>query len=417
MVERRLLLAGAAVVVLGACSSKDSPAAPVVDADAGANADAGATDGEAGGYPADHGDLPMIVSAGGAVMKAPKLVPVFFANDAMQTELTDFVTRLGATDFWKANVAEYGVGAATAKAPIVLTEPPPLGIDDAGIEMWLSAKISSGVSGFATPEADTLFVLYYPADTTITTAGGATSCDGFGGYHKSVVANLKNVAYAVIPRCATLSGLTGIDVITAGTSHEVIEAALNPFPKAAPAYDSVDAPHIVWTVFGVESGDLCAPMTSSFYKPDGFDFTVQRSWSNQQAAAGHNPCAPQLPGEVYFNSSPVFPDNVTYSNSRGTTPTRGVRVAPFHSVTIDLLLFSDGPTSGPWTIGARDVNSLLSGTLPVLSFALDQKTGKNGDTRKLTITSTAAAPNGIAPFVVISTLGKQTSLWMGLVQN
>jgi hypothetical protein len=414
MFQRRLLLASAAAALVAACGSKDSAAPAPAVTDAGA--EAGTTDTDAGTYPASHPDLPQLVSAGGAVMKAPKLVPVFFPNDAMQAPLTDFVSRLGATDFWKANVAEYGVGAATSKAPIVLTEAAPLGIDDAAIATWLSGKVSSGVDGFAAPEEDTLFILYYPSDTSIT-AGGATSCDGFGGYHKSVAANLKNVAYAVIPRCASLSGLTGIDVVTAGTSHEAIEAALNPFPKAAPAYDSVDAQHIVWTAFGVESGDLCAPMTSSFYKPDGFDFTVQRSWSNQLAAAGHNPCAPQLPGEVYFNSAPVFPDNVTYSNSKGTTPTRGVHVAPFHSVTIDVELFSDGPTSGPWTLGARDVGSLLNGTLPVLSFSFDQKTGKNGDTRKLTINAIAAAPNGIAPFVVISTLGKQTSLWMGLVEN
>ena len=30
--------------------------------------------------------------------------------------------------------------------------------------------------------------------------------------------------------------------------------------------------------------------------------------SNKAAAAGHEPCVPALPGEVYFNSAPVLPD-------------------------------------------------------------------------------------------------------------
>ena len=39
---------------------------------------------------------------------------------------------------------------------------------------------------------------------------------------------------------------------------------------------------------------------------------VERSWSNAAARAGHDPCAPAAPGEVYFAAAGVLPDAVTF---------------------------------------------------------------------------------------------------------
>lgn len=417
---RQRVFVALSVVTFVACSDK-SKATP----DAGVLADSGpmpdTSIDAAFSYPAPFPAPPVAVDSGGPVLASPKIVPVYFSNDdaSVDATLVDFTTKIGSTTYWTA-LSEYGVGPATCGSSVALVEAAPSTIDDSAIQTWLAGKLDANDPAWPAADANTVYVLFYPATTTIT-IGGASSCSAFGGYHNSVQLDAshgsQNVAYAVLPRCATFGSLTGLDAGTAAASHELVEAATDPYPNVSPAYAQVDGPDLAWalTFGGGEIGDLCAQQTSSFTKfADLPSYTVQRFWSNTSAAAGHDPCVPSLPGEVYFQSAPVLPDMITFQG--GPSPLKGVRIPVGQSKVISLDLFSDAPTSGPWTVRALDFAQITGGT-PKLSFALDRTSGQNGDVLNLTITAMASSQYGLEPFVIESMLGSADSLWIGVVGN
>jgi hypothetical protein len=378
-------------------------------------------------YPAPHPAPPKVVSYGGPVLASPRLVPVFFSNDDANftAQLLDFDTKIGATNYWMANAKEYGVGAATATDAVNLAETAPGTIDDSAIQTWLEGKLNGDDPAWPAPDANTVYVLHYPAGTTITSQGAMgtdQSCVSFGGYHSNVTLDGNhggmNVAYAVIPRCSDFDGLTGVDAVTSAESHELLEAATDPYPMVDPAYASTDDAHIYWlfALGGGETGDMCAQDMASFTKFAELPYTVQRTWSNEAAQAGHDPCVPAIPGEVYFNSAPVLDDKVTLNIQGQTVSMKGVKIPVGSSKTIDLDLFSDGPTNGPWQVEVHDYAELL-GQAPKMDFALDRDQGQNGEKLHLTITVNKASTYHSQIFFVFSKLGDKTTTWVGLVGN
>ncbi len=438
---------GSVMVACGSTSDDAAPAptappeaGPVVDPpqdEAGVVVDAGVA------YPAAHSALPQVKTAGGPVLANPKAVPVFFPGFAFRTELVDFLPKMGKSAYWKAVGAEYGVGALTAATPIDITEAPNAVVTDAEIQAWLISRFDGTHPEFGTtPIAGAVYTLFYPATTTIylgnapapapdggveggVPEGGTkgpraqASCKSFGGYHQDVKVAGVDVAYAVIPQCATFGPLTGVDVVTGTPSHELIEAATDPFPISKPAYTTVDDDHISWTfALGAgEVGDMCAQYDSSFYKDSEIGYVVQRSWSNAAAKAGQEPCVPVPASELpYFNASPQLPDYV--SLAIGTT--KGVKVPVGMSKTIELDLFSSAAMSGPMTVS---ISSFGGGggmsTKPPVTFALDKTTGVNGEKIKVTVTSNAATVSrlGATTFVITSTVGTESHYWAGVVGN
>ncbi len=410
-------------------------------------------------YPAQKPvDPPQVATLGGPVMKTPKIVPVFFANDpdtATQAKVADFVKKVGQTAYWKAVTTEYGVGAATGTDPIMLTaaDNPPATLDDSVIETWLANKLNSNDPAWPAPDQDTIYAMFYPEATTITLGGGPPTGDGgapdagpggdagpavdagpsfgggveqsctyFGGYHQDIQLDANhgslNVAYAVVPRCPAFNGLSAQDGLTSAASHEFLEAATDPFPVVEPAYAQVDDAHFYWSSFlgGGEIGDMCAQFTPSFTKfAEMPDYEVQRCWSNKAALAGQDPCVPPLPGEVYFNAAPVM-DMVPASYAGQTVMASGVQIAAGQSKTIELDLFSTGPTSGPWTVSASD-QAALRMQAPQLQFSFDKTTGQNGDKIMMTIKVLTAGRRNRESFIVQSTLGTVNNIWIGTVVN
>src|SRR5258708_6074604 len=61
------------------------------------------------GYPGPHPAAPQVQTLGGAVLAAPNVVPIFFANDPDQTPVETFLGQLASSTFWPSAVAEYGV--------------------------------------------------------------------------------------------------------------------------------------------------------------------------------------------------------------------------------------------------------------------------------------------------------------------
>jgi hypothetical protein len=99
-----------------------------------------------------------------------------------------------------------------------------------------------------------------------------------------------------------------------------------------------------------------------------------------------------------------------------TVTMKGVAIPVGQSKTIDIALFSDGDTNGPWQVEAYDTDMLL-GNAQSLSFSFDKTSGQNGDILHLTINVIQQGTSGVETFVLYSTLGTQVSEWVGLVAN
>lgn len=179
-----------------------------------------------------------------------------------------------------------------------------------------------------------------------------------------------------------------------------------------PAYAQVDDAHLAWMFFlgGGAIGDMCAQFESSIETPPDIGYAVQRNWSNASAKAGHDPCQPSPATPAYFNAMPVLSDSLT---SHGTT-TQGINVPNGTSKTLELDLFSDGPTSADWTLSAHAY--ARNGQAPV-TFTFDETTGHNGDKAMVTVTSTGPLTNSskTATIVISSTLGARQNVWLGML--
>src|SRR5262249_40312223 len=141
--------------------------------------------------------------------------------------------------------------------------------------------------------------------------------------------------------------------------------------------------HLYWlfALGGGETGDMCAQFPGVFTKFSPLPYTVQRTWSDAAAKAGHDPCQPTAPGSVYFNSAPVLNDNISI---QGAGTMKGVKIPVGSSKVVDLDLFSDGDTGGPWKVQVKDFGALV-GLGNTMSFSLDQTQGQNGQKLHLTI--------------------------------
>jgi hypothetical protein len=428
-----IFLASLLLAFGAACSADDSSATgdaggDVLDQPDASPPDAGST------YPAFSVDAPQVVSQGGSVLDSPKVQPVFFPGFDYATQLTDFAAKLGTSEYW-AVLSEYKVGAITSATPIALTsaqiDPADIGdITDAYIQSWLKARWDGSHPEFGTaPDPSTIYALFYPPATNVYLSGGPTpdggvpdgggfgsqkSCTSFGGYHGDVIIGGKAIAYAVLPECPSFGGMVGVNAVSATTSHELSEAATDPFPTTAPAYGQVDLDHVAWMFFlgGGEIGDMCAQFPTSFYKDPDVGYVVQRNWSNAAAKAGHDPCQPVAGAPAYFNTMPVFGDSIT---TRGGALTKGIDVPVGQSKTLELDLFSDGPTSGPWAVSAQALTR--NGAAPV-TFDFTTTQGQNGDKLMVTVTSTGAisSKSQTATIVITSTLGGvRQSMWLGMI--
>jgi hypothetical protein len=394
-------------------------------------------------YPAPHPPLPVLTNTGGGpVLDAPSVHFVLYPGNADEAALQTFAQRMAASSYWASVTGEYGVGALSYAGTTVLTgETPPAMIASADLKTWIGQELQSGAFGTLDPQ--TVYTVVFPSTTTITEPNPLIpallpplrSCVDFRGFHDNVVivpadgGSPSSFAYAVIATCSA-----SVDDITEVLSHEWVEASTDPqagftgafTPSGGPhaAYYSVDLNHVVWDVWssGGEAGDLCQPEgAAARVTPPDVGNVVQRTWSNQLAAASHDPCAPDIAGQPFFGSAPVLDGAVTFTSAlTGTITSQGVTIPVGQSRTIEVDLFSDAATSGPWTVSADDLLSTKFGSygLPrTLSFAWDRTQGTNGEKLHLTITVTAAMPlfGGAHAFVINSTLGDRTYSWPGLV--
>jgi hypothetical protein len=404
---------------------------------AGAGSGAGATAGSGGGtasgtgaasgtggsvsnFPeASHPPLPQVKNFGGPVVATPHIVTITFPGDPYVTQIDDFGAKLGATSYFTNNMAEYGVAPATLRMAVHLTSNPwPTTVDDTAIKSWLAQEIGGTLPA---NDGNTIYAFFFLDSQTVTHSGGS-SCMQFTGYHEEapLAGSSTPAVYAVIARCPdAIKTLTGIQQVTGAGSHEIIEASTDPFPDTNPTYQEVEPIDFAWELAfgGGEIADMCQANADAFFQPQGFAYTVQRTWSNKQALAGHDPCVP-APAGPYFNAGAVMPDMISLSLLENGMPTTvsvaGVHIPIQSSQTIELDLFSDGPV-GPWTVSATDFT--VPPQMPVLDFSFDKTSGQNGDKIHLTITPLTATFTNTESFLVKSQSGGTTNVWAGLVGN
>lgn len=365
-------------------------------------------------FPAPHDAPPSVVNLGGGVLTTPRIVPIMFASDdpTYRQAITDFTAQIGASDYWHAVTSEYAVGPAVSATPVVVDETIPSVIDDDDVANWIAEKLDNNDPAFPQPDGESIYAIFYPPGVTITLQGDQ-SCQSFGGYHNDTQLNSgQHIAYAVMPRCGSFGPIQGIDAVTGVASHEYIEAATDPYPNSAPAYGQTDNAHLYWVfaLGGGEVGDMCAQFNDVFTTYPGFNFTAQRSWSNASIAAGHDPCVPVPTGETYFAAVPKLPDSIQLG---GGFNFKGIKIAEGETKTIDVNLFSDGPTR-PFNVNAFDGFGGGGGSL---DLELDESQGQNGQTLHLTITVNQASQFKTEVFYLSSELDGRQNLWLGAVGN
>lgn len=324
-----------------------------------------------------HTLLPRVVYQGGPLVTAPAVVTVTFPGDPNAAQLESLGQSVATSSWWDTVRSGYCaaagagcVGDGPAGTSVEVTTPPATMYTDSDqggastLQGWLSNAITTGVlpepdSG---PTSNTIYVLYLPSTTTIV-LDGESSCGAgsFDGYHNAMALGSMQVPYVVAIECEALSPAspaamapTLLENTTITASHEIVEAATDPVPPTGYALDETNTDTWGWidVTGGGEAADMCVDLLdlNQDQTTDG-TFTVQRIWSNAQAAAGVDPCNPRRAGDVYFNAAPTQQFFV---------------VGVGQSVTFEVDAFSTASMSD-WTLTAQDWSD---STTSYLSFAI-----------------------------------------------
>lgn len=380
---------------------------------AGATAACGADGGAGAPF-----DLPTAVSRGGPVLASARVQAIYLPGFAYAAELDRFLARLPDSAYWPAVTAEYGVGRPTIAPSHATTVPVAdvVTVDDT--DDLLAQILTEDAAVLGPPRADTIYLLFYPATTRIAHEGGAfCDPDQPAGFHAEANVDGLVVPFAVIPSCAMFFNrrdLTGASALTPAVSHELVEAATDPFPDSAPAFVDTDPLHPMWgaALGGAEVADLCENEAPNLVTPSDIGFPVQRSWSNVAARGGGSPCAPVPPGEVYFNAVGRLPVTVPVNVNGQAVTIAALRagVSEAARVTVDLHGGEGAPAS--WDVTALELHDVAAPSAP-----LPPVTAQRGATTDVPIASPDAR-TGLFPLVVAShTRDGQLHLWVGTISR
>ena len=439
----------APAAILFACSGSDSPAAP---ADAGPDVtdEAPPADVDAGPdaeqppdiYPANHQPIPQLDDQGGPVLDHMKLVTITFfhatptdggAGDAAAIDagdagdgggsvpgvsdewrdslrsFDDFI--VGPTSsWWSQTMAGYKVGPGTGGLYAELDDTPVANksITDLDIQKLVTDGIAAGT--VPPPQDQILYALYFPSTTQISNFNAA-ACTDFLGYHDEMTVTSqgapKQVSYAVMPRCPASTKQATKDQLTVTASHELAEAASDPFPTTKGTYRLLtnDAwiPLLGGGTAGDENGDVC--IFAPNYDESGYK--VQPIWSNAAAAASKEPCQPQPPlaSPIYYGAAVQTPK----IKDRGRQVLGYLVVSPGGTTTANLDFFSTAklPHDARLYVGRdkgtgdpTDMGVIADG----ITAALSRTEAHNGNALTLAVTAPANAVKGDFHFVVRSVL-------------
>jgi hypothetical protein len=363
-----------------------------------------------------HPALPQVVNVGGPVLAQPKVQPIVYASDPHAAEIEAFLAELGKTSYWSDTTSEYGVGPLTVLPTLKRPEAAPASLADGDLQTALDDNTGGVDPAWGAPDASVIYLFIMPAGTVVD-AGGAC-CTDYDGYHDETTLGSTAVSYAVVCSCHGFDGpgVDDIQQITVATSHELIEAATDPFVQSNPAFYQTDDANPAWTLStGGEVADMCELDDASFTIPAGSHYMVQKSWSNAAARAGRWPCLPATTSAPYFAATPVLKDEITVSGWSGNL--MGGVVPNGQSRVFDVALWAEGPLAGPIEVNAVDISQYLGGKAH-LELTLDKPSGKSGDTLHLTVKVNGVDTTlGADVFMLEAKVGADTTLAMGAINT
>jgi hypothetical protein len=333
--------------------------------------------------------LPQVPYLGGTLLTKLQIVTVTFQGYPYEQQVQGFGDWVVSSNWLTSVGNDYGVGGnAVHLRKVVLTDKPASTLALVDVAQLLTGRILDGT--LPPPTDGILYLVYFPSSVTLTLDGTATSCQVFGGYHgEAETQQGMKFPFAAVPTCVGLSSLGDLASIEEVASHELIEAATDPFPDTGPGYRISDTTN-PWSL-EPEVGDLCTTLSV----PES-GYTVQRIWSNSAAAAGQQPCIPASSGIPYLvtSASDAIPS-----------------VTPGTAVTFQL--------TGYATTAVPDWNLDLShpfgfNTAPVLG----RTTLNDGQQTTLTLTVPTGIPSGqVAGLLLISSeTGVDPARWVVAVR-
>jgi hypothetical protein len=330
---------------------------------------------QAGSTPpiAPHTGLPQLAGHSDNIISNMQLVTISYSGNPYAATINQFGDFIVTSD-WLAQVGtEYGVMPGTHLMDVSITTPAPCAITDTQIESTLQGWFADGT--LPAPQVQTgqvLYEIWFPQSTVVTEnrLGLGQLCQNYVGYHHQGTYNGLIYSYAVIADCGG-----GVTAATEVASHELIEAATDPYD---PPYDGFYIDPAVpdpWALDRLdEDADLCQ---SEPYIQDA-GFTLTRAWSNQAARQGTgSPCVPDQ-GDPYYNVS--------------ANPPEIIQAPAGSTVTFNLEGWSTVPVAD-WTLSTTAASA--SAFKPAALFpTLTTSTMNNYRTAQLTLTVPANASSG-----------------------
>ena len=231
-------------------------------------------------HTAPHTALPQAIPHANQVLEHPKLVTITYMDYPLIAMTEAWADAVVTSSWWPTVGAEYGIGTMTHDSSYTIpTHSPTTVQQDVDLEAQIQTLITNGLVP-TPPNTDNqyIYMIYLPKTVPL----GETLLDLFG-YHAQLTYNGAKFSYAVI-----VDDGSGIATTTTTSSHELIEAATDPYdPPNDGWYTDPPLPD-PWALILGEVADLCS------FEPtvQESDFTYQRIWSNAAAAASMNPCIP-----------------------------------------------------------------------------------------------------------------------------
>jgi hypothetical protein len=246
-----------------------------------------------------HADPPpKLLYYGGPVLSHVKVYVVLWGNGfnpLFQGQLGGFYTAIVNSNYFdwlkEYNTPTQTVGRGSFDGVIAITPThTAMDLTDDDIEAELEHQLDLHV--LPEPDADTLFMIYFPEDYSIT-KNGLVSCESFCAYHEGFVSKTHgNVFYGVMPdlggACSMGCGFNGdeFENLTDVSSHELTEAVTDPFPAIGfnPAFPQA------WIAPDQnEIGDLCAQTGTELTAPQGQIYVVQEEYDNTTSSCAPGP--------------------------------------------------------------------------------------------------------------------------------
>jgi hypothetical protein len=175
------------------------------------------------------------------------------------------------------------IGRGTFEGVIVITpKNTSMALKDSEIQTELDAQITAGV--LPAPDANTLYMTFFPPALSISLDGNGSSCHDFCAYHEGFTSKTNgNVFYGVMPdlggACAGSCGsnLNPFDDMSEVTAHELIEAVTDPFPTPG---DKPAFPQAWNDNQGNEVADLCVEQPTTVTTTTGTKYRLQQIWDD-----------------------------------------------------------------------------------------------------------------------------------------